>query len=43
MTYLCWLLMWFEACSKLRINVEKSELIPVGSGQYRQFDRGDGL
>ena len=22
--------MWFEACSGLRINLEKSELIPVG-------------
>ena len=30
MTYLSWLLMWFEACSGLRINLEKSELIPVG-------------
>ncbi|RVW99832.1 putative ribonuclease H protein [Vitis vinifera] len=30
MTYLSWLLMWFEACSGLRINLEKSEMIPVG-------------
>ncbi|RVW69946.1 Transposon TX1 uncharacterized 149 kDa protein [Vitis vinifera] len=30
MTYLSWLLMWFEACSVLRINLEKSEMIPVG-------------
>ncbi|KAJ9691054.1 hypothetical protein PVL29_013294 [Vitis rotundifolia] len=30
MTYLSWLLMWFEACSGLRINLEKSELISVG-------------
>ena len=30
MTYVSWLLMWFEACSGLRINLEKSELIPVG-------------
>ena len=30
MTYLSWLLMWFEACSGLKINLEKSELIPVG-------------
>ena len=29
MTYLSWLLMWFEACSGLRINLEKSELILV--------------
>ncbi|WKA01785.1 hypothetical protein VitviT2T_020047 [Vitis vinifera] len=28
--YLSWLLMWFEAVSGLRINLEKSELIPVG-------------
>ena len=27
--YLSWLLMWFEAVSRLRINLEKSELIPV--------------
>ena len=30
LTYLSWLLMWFEAMSGLRINLEKSELIPVG-------------
>ena len=30
MTYLSWLLIWFEACSGLRINLEKSEMIPVG-------------
>nr|CAN82017.1 hypothetical protein VITISV_003416 [Vitis vinifera] len=29
MIYLSWLLMWFEACSGLRINLEKSEMIPV--------------
>ena len=29
LTYLSWLLMWFEATSGLRINLEKSELIPV--------------
>ena len=29
-TYLSWLLIWFEACSGLKINLEKSELIPVG-------------
>ncbi|RVW29085.1 LINE-1 reverse transcriptase-like [Vitis vinifera] len=28
--YLGWLLMWFEAISGLRANLEKSELIPVG-------------
>ena len=31
MMYLCLLLMWFEAISDLRINLDKSELIPVGS------------
>ena len=31
MTFLCWLLMWFEAISGLRVNLDKSELIPVGS------------
>ena len=30
MTHLSWLLMWFGACSGLRINLEKSKLIPVG-------------
>ena len=30
LTYLYWLLMWFEAMSGLRANLEKSELIPVG-------------
>ena len=30
MPYLSWLLMWFEAYLGLRINLEKSELIPVG-------------
>ena len=30
LTYLCWLLMLFEACSGLKINLEKSKLIPVG-------------
>ncbi|KAL6327433.1 hypothetical protein AAG906_019746 [Vitis piasezkii] len=29
-SYLSWLLMWFEACSGLKVNLEKSELIPVG-------------
>ncbi|RVW73236.1 LINE-1 reverse transcriptase-like [Vitis vinifera] len=28
--YLSWILMWFEAMSGLRINLDKSELIPVG-------------
>ena len=30
LTHLSWLLMWFEACLGLRVNLEKSELIPVG-------------
>ena len=30
LTFLCWLLMWFEAMSGLKINLEKSELIPLG-------------
>ena len=29
-SYQSWLLMWFEACSSLRINLEKIELIPMG-------------
>ena len=30
LTYLSWLLIWFEAVSGLKINLKKSELIPVG-------------
>ena len=30
MKYLSWILMWFEAISGLRTNLDKSELIPVG-------------
>ncbi|RVW93100.1 putative ribonuclease H protein [Vitis vinifera] len=30
MTYLSWILCWFEAVSGLRINLAKSEIIPVG-------------
>ena len=30
LTFLCWLLMWFKAMSSLKINLEKSELIPLG-------------
>ena len=29
-THLCWLLMWFEAMSGLKINFEKSKVIPAG-------------
>ena len=30
MTYLYWLLLWFKAILGLRINLDKSELVPVG-------------
>ena len=30
LTFLCWILMWFEALSSLKINLEKSELIRAG-------------
>ena len=30
MAYLSWLLMWFEAISGLKINLAKSEIIPMG-------------
>ena len=30
LTFLSWTLAWFEAASGLRINLAKSELIPVG-------------
>ena len=29
--YLCWILMWFEVLSGLKINLNKSEIIPIGS------------
>ena len=29
MTYLSWLLMWFEAISGLKVNFAKSEIIPM--------------
>ena len=29
LTFVCWL-MWFEALSRLKINLDKCELIPVG-------------
>ena len=30
LTYLSWILIWFDATSDLRINLAKSEIIPVG-------------
>ena len=33
-TFLSWLLMWFEAISGLKVNLDKSELIPVGNVEY---------
>ena len=30
MVYLSWILMWFEAISGLKINLDKSEILPVG-------------
>ena len=30
-TFLSWFLMWFEAISGLKVNLDKSELIPVGN------------
>ena len=34
MTYLCWILMWFEAISGLRINIDKIELIQMGCVEH---------
>ena len=31
MAYLSWILLWFEAVSGLRINLEKSSIFPVGN------------
>ena len=36
MTYINWLFMWFEACSGLKINLEKSELILMGKVHDRE-------
>ena len=44
--FLSWLLMWFEALSGLRINLNKSEIIPVGSVENVQdlaFELGCGI
>ena len=30
MAYLNWILAWFEAISRLKINLEKSAILPVG-------------
>ena len=30
MTHLCWILAWFEVLSGLKINLEKSSLLPMG-------------
>ena len=30
LTYLCWLLIWFEVISRLKINLDKSKLIFAG-------------
>ena len=37
MTYLSWILCWFEAASGLRINLAKSEIIPVGEVEERSL------
>ena len=33
MTHLCWLIIWFEAISGLKINLDKSEIYLVGEGE----------
>ena len=44
MMYLSWLLMWFEAISGLRINLNKSEIIPMGEDyKCRCFSSRTGL
>ena len=30
MTYLNWVLLWFEAIARLNINLEKSIIMPIG-------------
>ena len=34
--YLSWVFLWFDACSNLKINLEKSDLIPVGDVQIME-------
>ena len=34
MKFMSWTLMWFEAMSGLRINLNKSEIIPIGAVDY---------
>lgn len=29
MIYYFWLVVWFEACSRLKVNLEERELIPI--------------
>ena len=36
MTYLSWILAWFEALSGLRINLDKSSLLPVGRVENKE-------
>ena len=36
MAYLSWILAWFEALSGLRINLDKSSLIPVGRVENKE-------
>ncbi|RVW21353.1 hypothetical protein CK203_106330 [Vitis vinifera] len=44
LVYLSWILFWFEAASGLRINLEKSELIPVGEvEEMEENGSGTGL
>ena len=36
MAYLSWILAWFEALPRLRINLDKSSLIPVGRVENKE-------
>ncbi|RVW88498.1 hypothetical protein CK203_043835 [Vitis vinifera] len=40
LTHLSWLLMWFEACSGLKINLEKSEFIPKSKAEVEEDSEG---
>ena len=37
LTYLSWLLMWFDVISRLKINLNKSEIILVGNVANVEF------
>ena len=35
--YLCWVLLWFETLSGMRINLDKSSILPMGDVENLDF------